>query len=160
MFWPRGKHLAYNSTDLPNLSIIFPNFFHSASNTIWTTPSFNCKYPFNACAHIPSTPWVSISYITIITTSAQEPMMEFMTPLLTLCEMMASTWDENNYIHFLQPCLTPFVNNQHCVHQRWHLYPRQCCYCQPNTKGFTSPILHNSRICFIRCGSSKKKELS
>jgi len=28
-----------------NLSIFFPNFFHSTSNVTWITPSFNCKYP-------------------------------------------------------------------------------------------------------------------
>jgi len=32
-------------TSPPNLSIIFPNFFHSTSNMTWITPSFNCKYP-------------------------------------------------------------------------------------------------------------------
>jgi hypothetical protein len=32
-----------------------------------------------------------------------EPMMQFATPLLPLREMLASMWDENNYMHFLQP---------------------------------------------------------
>jgi hypothetical protein len=33
-----------------------------------------------------------------------EPMMHFTTPLLPLCKMMASTWGENNYMHFFQTC--------------------------------------------------------
>jgi hypothetical protein len=44
--WALGKRWAYNSTNLPNLSIIFPNLFHSTSNTTWIATSFNCKYFF------------------------------------------------------------------------------------------------------------------
>jgi hypothetical protein len=42
--------------------------------------------------------------------NALEPMMQFATPLLQLHEMLVSTWDENNYMHFLQPHSTPFIN--------------------------------------------------
>jgi len=38
--------------------------------------------------------------------------------------------------------------------------PSQHCHCQPNMNGFTSPILHNSKICCLWCGSSQRKELS
>ncbi len=48
MFWPQGKCLVYNLTNLPNLSIIFPILLHNAPNVIWITTSLN------ACAHIPS----------------------------------------------------------------------------------------------------------
>jgi hypothetical protein len=50
--------------------------------------------------------------------------------------------------------------NQHCAHQKWHSHPSWHYHCQPNASGFTSPILHNSRICYLRCGSNQKKELS
>ncbi len=39
-----------------------------------------------------------------MTMNTQEFMMQFVTPLLSLCEMLSSTWDENNYKCFLQPC--------------------------------------------------------
>jgi hypothetical protein len=42
--------------------------------------------------------------------NALEPMMQFATPLLQLCEMLVSTWDENNYMHFFQPHSTPFID--------------------------------------------------
>jgi hypothetical protein len=42
--------LVYNSTNFPNLSIIFPAFLHSASNATQTTTSFNCKPP-PMCVH-------------------------------------------------------------------------------------------------------------
>jgi hypothetical protein len=34
----------------PNLFIIFPCFFHNASNVAWTTASFNCMPP-SMCVH-------------------------------------------------------------------------------------------------------------
>ncbi len=45
MFWTKGGQLAYNSTSLLSLSIIFPIFFHNTLYAIWTTPSLNCGYP-------------------------------------------------------------------------------------------------------------------
>jgi hypothetical protein len=38
--------------------------------------------------------------------NAWEPMMQFVTLLLPLHEILASMWDENNYTHFLQPFST------------------------------------------------------
>jgi hypothetical protein len=35
--------------------------------------------------------------------NSMEPMMQFMTPLPTFRKMLASTWDENNYMHFFEP---------------------------------------------------------
>jgi hypothetical protein len=43
-------------------------------------------------------------------TNALGHMMQFVTPLLPLHEMLVSTWDENNYMHFLQPHSTPLVD--------------------------------------------------
>jgi hypothetical protein len=65
---------------------------------------------FDACAHILLTLWVFIFYVVVMAMNAHESIMQFMTPLLLLCEMLTSTWDENNYMHFLQPRSTPFVN--------------------------------------------------
>jgi len=50
MFHPWGGCLAYNSTNLPNLLIFFPNFLHNTSNVVWTTTSFNCGLPL-MCVH-------------------------------------------------------------------------------------------------------------
>jgi hypothetical protein len=44
-FEPWGEHLAYNSTNFPNLLIIFPIFFHSVLDTAQTITSFNCRPP-------------------------------------------------------------------------------------------------------------------
>jgi hypothetical protein len=45
---------------------------------------------------------VSTSYIVLMAMNAHEPMMHFMTHLLPLCEMLVSTWGENNYMCFFQ----------------------------------------------------------
>jgi hypothetical protein len=45
MFRPYDECLVYNSTNLPNLSIIFPILLHHGLNATWITISFNCKYP-------------------------------------------------------------------------------------------------------------------
>ncbi len=37
MFWPKGGLLAYKSIIIPNLSIIFPNFFYTTLYSTWTT---------------------------------------------------------------------------------------------------------------------------
>jgi hypothetical protein len=44
MFWPKGGCLAYSSTNLLNLSIIFPNFFTTLC--MW-------RLPHSSIAHIP-----------------------------------------------------------------------------------------------------------
>jgi hypothetical protein len=87
----------------------YPNFLHNISYVTWTTPSFYCKHP-SMCAHISLTLWVSTSYIMFMATNALEPMMHFMTPLSPLREMLVSTWDKNNYMHFFQPYLVSFVD--------------------------------------------------
>jgi hypothetical protein len=42
--------------------------------------------------------------------NALEPMIQFVTPLPPLHEMMASTWDGNNNMCFFQQDSTPFVD--------------------------------------------------
>jgi hypothetical protein len=47
----------------------------------------------------------------------------------------------------------------HCVYQSWHSHLSQHYHCWPNTNGFISPILHNSKICYLQCNLSQTKEL-
>jgi hypothetical protein len=69
------------------------------------------RYPLMCVHTIPSTFWVSIFYVVLMATNAQEPMMQFITPLLLFCEKLAPMWDKNNYMHFLQSHLTLLVDN-------------------------------------------------
>jgi hypothetical protein len=62
------------------------------------------------CAHIPLTLWVFTSYVVLMAMNALEPMIQITTPLPPSHEMLVSTWDKNNYMHFLQPRSTPLVN--------------------------------------------------
>ncbi len=101
MLWHKGRCLAYSLANLTNLFIIFPNFFHNTLNTTWIITSFNYKYLLMC---------VSTFYIVFMAMSAQEPMMQFATPLLPLHEMLVFTWDKNNYMCFLQPCSTLLIN--------------------------------------------------
>jgi len=39
-----------------------------------------------------------------------KPMMQFVKLLLALGKMLVSIWDENNYMRFLQPHSTPFID--------------------------------------------------
>jgi hypothetical protein len=45
MFRPWGECLPYSWTNFPNLSIIFPNCLHNIVDVVWTTTSFNYRYP-------------------------------------------------------------------------------------------------------------------
>jgi hypothetical protein len=159
MFWPRGGCLVYNLISFFSLLIIFPNFFHGISYVIWITLSFNCRYP-SMCVHTSHRPY---GY-----------------SLLMLCSWQQTHWNPwcnlrhlyCNCTRYWLPCgmktitCTSFIHiqllswtSQHCVHQRWHLHPRQRCDCQPNVRGFISSILHNSRIFHHQCSSSQGKKL-
>jgi hypothetical protein len=48
----------------------------------------------------------------------------------------------------------------HYVYQIWHSHFSWCCHYWPNVNIFTSPILHNSKICHLWCSLSQRKELS
>ncbi len=109
MFWPKDECLTYNSTSFSNLSIIFSNFSHHFIHNL-DYPILQLQTSFNVCAHIPLTIWVSTSYIVLMTMNPLEPMMQFATCLSPLHKMLTSTWDENNYMHFLQPHSHPFIN--------------------------------------------------
>ncbi len=56
MFHPWGQHLAYNSTNLPNLSIIFIGFFHNVFNVVRGITSFNFR-PRLMCVHTSHWPY-------------------------------------------------------------------------------------------------------
>jgi hypothetical protein len=103
MFWPKGKRLAYSSTNLPNLSIIFTSFF--AQHFI-----HDLDYPIPQLQASPSTLWVSTSYVVFMAMNTSKPMLQFTTPLLPLCEMLVSMWDKNNYMCFFQPHSTSFID--------------------------------------------------
>jgi hypothetical protein len=60
MFWSKGRRLAYNSTSLLSLLIIFPNFLHNTSYVTLDYPILQLQASFDVCAHIPLTLWVSI----------------------------------------------------------------------------------------------------
>jgi hypothetical protein len=70
------------------------------------------------------------------------------------CGMRTTTCISFNHIQFL------LSMNWHCIHQRWHLHLSWRCHCRLNASRFTSLILHNSKIHYLRCDSSQKKELS
>jgi hypothetical protein len=91
--------------------------------------------------------------------NALEPMMQSLTPLPPLHEMLVSMWDENNYMRFLNHIQLLSLMSWHCAYQRWHFHFNPHCHCQPNVNGFTSPILRNSSMCFLRCNSSQRKKL-
>ncbi len=110
MFQPKGEHKAYNSNQSSQPFNYVPQFFSQCINHDLDYPILQLQVSLNVCAHIPSTLWVFTFYITFMAMSAQEFMMQFVTVLLPLDEMLVSTWDENNYMRFLQPHSTPFVN--------------------------------------------------
>jgi hypothetical protein len=84
IFWPKGRHLIYNSISLPNLSIIFPNFLHNTLYMTLTTPSLNYKHPL-MCVHTSHRPY---GY-----------------PPLTLCSWQQTHWNPwCNVLHFCCHC--------------------------------------------------------
>jgi hypothetical protein len=103
---------------------------------------------------------VSTFYVAPMTMKAWAPVMQFVTLLLPLHEMLTSMWDENNDMRFLQPHSTLLVNKLTCVHQKWNSHLRWCCHCWSNTTKFILSILHVSRICCLQNSSSQIKELS
>jgi hypothetical protein len=110
MFWPWGGHLIYNLTNLPNLLIIFPSFFHNALNVIRTITSFNCRYPSMRCTHPIDPMGIHLLHCVHGNNRTRICMMQFVTLLLPLCKMLASTWNENNYMHLFQLCSIPLID--------------------------------------------------
>jgi hypothetical protein len=92
-------------------------------------PILQLQASVDVCAHIPLILWVSTSYVVLMKTNTLEPMMQFVTPLLPLHKMLASTRDKNNFMRFLQYIQILSLTSQHCVYQRWHSHPNRCCHC-------------------------------
>ncbi len=160
MFWPRGGLLAYKLTILPNLSIIFPNFFTPLCIRLGLPSSFNCRI-FFMCVHPSHQPY---GY-----------------PPFMLCSrhwMHSNPWCNSwhLYRHYVR-CWLPrgmkiitcasfnriqllSLTSWHHAYQRWYLHFNQHCHCQSNASRFTSLILRNSRICHLWCNSNQRKELS
>jgi len=149
MFWPRGECLVYNSTSLPNLLIIFPNFFHNTLYAIRITPSFNYMHP-SMCVHTSHRPY---GYPPFMLCSWQWMHWNPWCNSWHLCCHWAKCW---------LPCVTRTITctsfnhiqllssmNWHCAYQRRHSHFNQRCHCWPNASGFTSLILHNSKIYYL-----------
>jgi hypothetical protein len=85
-------------------------------------PWCTCTYPINL--------WVSTSYVMLMATNTQKLMMQFVTPLLSLCGMLVPcgvktiTFASFKHIQFLS------LTSQYCAHQIWHLHFSQHCNCR------------------------------
>jgi hypothetical protein len=160
MFWPKGRCLVYNLTSLPNLLIIFPNFLHNTSYATWTTPSLNCRH-HAMCVHISHWPY---GYPLFTSCSWQQTHENPWCNLQHLCCHCTKCWFPRGtrtitYVSFNHIQLLSLMS-WHCAYQRWHSHLNRHCCCRPNANIFTSLILRNSRICYIKCNSSQGKELS
>ncbi len=110
MFQPWGGHLVYDWTKLLSLLFIFSISFPHCFAQDLDYHILQLQASLDVHAHTPLTLWVSTSCIVPMAMNVWEHMMQFTTFLLLLCEMQVFTWDENNYMCFLQPCLTPFAH--------------------------------------------------
>jgi len=98
-----------NQLLFPTFQLSSPIFFTPLCIRLGLPSSFNCRN-FLMCVHTSHQPYGSTFYVVFMAMNALKPMMQFVTPLSPLCEMLASTWDENNYMCFLQPHSTPFID--------------------------------------------------
>ncbi len=97
---------------------------------------------------------------------------------LYFAPMAMSTWEPwCNFRHFCYHCVRcllscgtktitcAFFNHVqfllstswHCAHYRWHSHLSWCCHCWPYACEFTSPILHNSKICCLNAIQVKER---
>jgi hypothetical protein len=109
MFCPRSGYLAYCLTNFHKFLSSLPNLFHNTSNMTWTAPSINYKYTLMH-VHISHQPYGYSPFTLCSWQQVHKPIMYFVTLLLPLCGMMASTWGENNYMCFLQTRSTPLAD--------------------------------------------------
>ncbi len=79
--------------------------------------------------------------------------------MLPLRMMLTFMWDKNNYMWFLKPHSTPFVDKLTLCSPKMAFAHPSWCPCQPNVGRFTSPILFNSKICRLWWSSIQGKEL-
>ncbi len=151
--------LAYNSTNFPSLSIIFPNFLDNASDVIHIITSFNCKIPL-MCVHTSHRPY---GYPSLMLHSWQWTHGDPWWSLWHFCRHCARCWLPCGMRITTCTSLSHFqflpLTNWHCIHQRWNLHLNWCCHNWPNVCSSTSLILHNSRI-WLWYNSSLRNELS
>jgi hypothetical protein len=106
--------------------LVFP-FFQLSSLIFSTTCCMRLILPHPSIANIlqcvythPINPMGTTFYVVFMATNALEPMMQFVTRLSPLHEMLTSIWDKTitctsfNHIQLLSSTC------QHCVYQRWH----------------------------------------
>jgi hypothetical protein len=146
--------------------LVFPTFrlfplvfLHNISNTTWTTPSFNCRYPF-MCVNTSHQPyWYPPLKLRSRQWAHGNPWCNswHLCYHCTRCCFPHGT-KITTYIFFSHIQLLSSTS-RHCVHQRWYLHRSWHCHCRPNANKFTSSILRNIRIYYLRCGSSQKMEL-
>ncbi len=145
MFQPKGRCLIYNSTNLPKLSIIFPNLFHNISNTTWIAPSLDYRFPLMH-VHISHQPYGQFLHCVHGNERIGTPDVVCDTSL-PLRGILTFTWGKISYMHFLQTHSTPHVSRINIVltkdgictlvevvvvnSTRTNLFPRSC-----TTQGF------------------------
>jgi hypothetical protein len=122
IFWPLGGRLVHSSSNIPNLLIIFPNFFHTILDMAQITTSFNCKHPL-MCVHTSHWPY---GY----------PLLMLHPWQWTHGDPWCSSWLFCcDYVRCWLPCGTKKIKctslshiqflsstNWHCAHQRWNLH--------------------------------------
>jgi hypothetical protein len=123
-----NQRLAYRSSSLPNLSIIFPNFSHNTSYVTWTTPSFKCMHPL-ICVH------TSIDSMGIYLLRCAHGNERTKTSYVIHDTFVATARDAGFPRGTNIITCTSFNHNQlflsmsrHCVYQKWHSYLSRCCH--------------------------------
>jgi hypothetical protein len=109
---PALEQMFYNLTNLPNLLIIFLALW------MWLKlPHFQLHASLDVCAHIPSTLWVSISYIMPMAMNTLGPMVQFTTFLLPLCKMLFSCGIKTITCVFFNDVQFLLLMSWHCAHK-------------------------------------------
>jgi len=144
MFWPKGKCLPYNLTNLPKLLVNIPSLFHNVS--IW----LGLHHPSIAnvlwCVHTSHRPY---GYPIITSCSWQWAHMNAWCHCVGC--WLARVVKVITCVSFKHIQFIPSTS-QHCAHQRLHLHLNQHCHYWPNISGFISLILRHLKIyCFWCC---------
>jgi hypothetical protein len=152
MFWPKGRHLVYNSTNFPSLLIIFPNFFHNILYITWqivNIPRCVCTHPIDL---------MGIHLLCCVHNNEHKGTHDVIYGR-HFCRHYARCWFSHatrtitytsfNHIELL------LLTSWHCAYQKWHLHLSECCHCRPNVTRFISLNLHNLKIFHLQCNSSQ-----
>jgi len=104
--WAFGLQL--NQSSQPFHYLLQKNSWHFICDLDY--PILQLQVSLDVCAHILLTLWKSTFYVMFMVMNALDSMMEFTIPLPPLHETLTSMRDKNNYMFFLQPHSTHFVN--------------------------------------------------